>query len=120
MDSSKKNTKLMNAHQVIQAARAAQRLDLNRKFNIPWLVSHLDHDRINTCSLMLLHDKKDGQATEIHARCHFYLAIKRQEEAEEGVLDVPMEIFDSWRSLADIEAEESGQYGQGKATTHSN
>jgi len=116
MDSSKSSTKLMNRHQVIEAAKAAEKLDLNRKLNIPMLVKELDPDRINTCSLLMLHDKANGVEVDLHARCHMYLAVKGQEEAEEGILDVPLPIYESWRSLADLEGMESGQHGQGKAT----
>jgi hypothetical protein len=117
MDHSKKDVKLMNRDQVIEAARAAQKLDLNRKLNVPLLVKELDPQGVNSCSLIMLHDKKNGQPTDLHARCTMHLMLKGRDEAETGILDVPLPIYEGWRSLADIEAEESGQYGSGKATT---
>lgn len=115
MDSEKKNVKLMNADAVRLIARQGRENDYNRKI-AQSVLRELDPEGVSSASIHLLHEHAQGVLVEPHYRCMMHIKLKDRDEPVSGLIDVQMDTFNSLRSIADIEAMEAGQYGEGKAT----
>jgi hypothetical protein len=120
----------VTADDIRHAAARAKKLNYNRQLP-PDVLANLDPDGYGIAWVLMLHEHAQGVEVAPHYRCRVMLKMQNTMEPVEGLMDVPMDIFDGWPSVETIQAWERAfnasdvveghdKYGKGKSTEPGN
>lgn len=99
----KQHIKVLTTELLEDAALAAHRQNYNRQLSQEGL-RQLDPKGIHLAWVLMLHEHAQGKLVPPHYRCKVLLKLRDQDLPAEVLLDTPMQNFDRWRTLQEVEA----------------